>query len=91
MERIMKIDTSIPVPEPHPSATRYSGLTDTLRMMTNGDSVWVATVNERSTVRKLFWKLQRRGETDLIMISRQVYEDDPNGPGYRLWTVSKRP
>ena len=87
----MKIDSDVPIPKPHPSAARPGRLTDALRKMTNGDSLWVATVAERSTVRKMFWKLKKRGETSMIMISRQVYEDDPNGPGYRLWIVNERP
>ena len=86
----MKINRTVPPPSDHYSERRTGSLTEKLRKMVHGDSIWVETTSQRSTVRKLLWKMNKSGEINLSVVSRKVDESDPEGCGYRIWVLDQK-
>ena len=57
--------------------------------MRPGQSVWVATANERERIQSAFGGYKRLHKSPLVVKTRKVDASDPRGAGFRIWFLSE--
>jgi len=84
MEVIMEFQKNVPLPK-RPYVRKYAGMTARLIQAQHGDSLWFEDRQAAERVRALYLKAKKQGRAHLRVCLFKVGDEDPCGPGFRVW------
>lgn len=85
----MKIRSDIPPPTINAVRRPWGEFAEIFRKANPGDSVHFTDEKEAQSLKACFYEFQRRNVLGVKISIRKVSDADPEGPGYRVWFVSK--